>query len=316
MTKDELFIIDAHHLSKSFLNKVAVYDFSLQAKKGEIIGFLGPNGSGKTTSIRMLCGLLKPDSGYGTCMGFDFNKDNEKIRSQIGYMTQRFSLYPYLTIRENLVFISKAFNLNDPDERINFIINKLGLTHRQNQRAGTLSGGWKQRIALACAILHEPSVLLLDEPTAGVDPQERQKFWRIINELAHSGVTILVSTHYMDEIERCNRLLYLAYGKLILSGYIDEIITSSSLRSWEVDNIEKNQHALITLLAELEKLDAVSHVIPFGSKLMVTGKKTTELNEQLQPHLKNKKFRWQEVPPGIEDIIINLGENLKDDRFD
>ncbi len=202
--------IDVERLNKSFGHKHVVKDFSLQVRRGEIYGFLGPNGSGKTTSIRMLCGLLKPDSGHGTCLGYDVIGETAAIKREVGYMTQGFSLWEDLTIRENLDFVARMYGMKDRRSAVSHAIEQLGLGSRRDQLAGALSGGWKQRLALAACMLHRPKLLLLDEPTAGVDPQARRDFWEEIHALAAGGISVLVSTHYMDEAERCHRLAYIA----------------------------------------------------------------------------------------------------------
>jgi ABC-2 type transport system ATP-binding protein len=217
-------VIDVHHLNKSFNGKPAVIDIELQVKRGEIFGFLGPNGSGKTTTIRMLCGLLIPDSGQGSCLGYNILTQSALIKNQVGYMTQRFSLYEDLTIYENLDFIARVYHVQPRQAKVQQCIADLQLTNYQHQLAGALSGGWKQRLALAAALLHDPKLLLLDEPTAGVDPKARREFWDHIQRLSEQGITTLVSTHYMDEAERCHRLAYIAYGHLLFHGTTAEII--------------------------------------------------------------------------------------------
>ncbi|HEU4825960.1 MAG TPA: ABC transporter ATP-binding protein, partial [Dongiaceae bacterium] len=232
MNADSNLAIDVAGLSKSFDGKAVVHDLTLKVAKGQIYGFLGPNGSGKTTSIRMLCGLLKPDAGSGTCLGYDVIGETDAIKRHIGYMTQKFGLYEDLTIQENLQFIARVYRLDRRNERVEAALERLGLGHRRNQLAGNLSGGWKQRLALAACVLHEPQLLLLDEPTAGVDPQARRAFWDEIHGLATSGLTVLVSTHYMDEAERCHRIVYLAQGHLIVEGTAEEVVRGSGLVTW------------------------------------------------------------------------------------
>src|SRR4051794_18583125 len=216
--------IDVHGLNKRFGDKHVVVDLSLQAQRGEILGFLGPNGSGKTTAIRMMCGLLTPDSGSGTCLGFDIRTQSSEIKRRVGYMTQRFSFWEDLSIRENLDFIARMYEMRAPREAVARAIEGLGLEARADQLAGSLSGGWKQRLALAACMLHEPELLLLDEPTAGVDPKARRDFWEELHALAARGISVLVSTHYMDEAERCHKLAYIAYGSLMAQGTAAEII--------------------------------------------------------------------------------------------
>ncbi len=217
------YVVDAHNLCKSFNGKLAVDDVSLQIKRGEIFGFLGPNGSGKTTTIRMLCGLLTPDSGSGQCLGYDILHDSEQIKRLVGYVPQAFSLYGDLTVKENLDFIARTYQMDNDKKRVKDIIEELGLQEYANKFARTLSGGWKQRLSLAAALVHEPKLLLLDEPTAGVDPKARRYFWDYISQLTTKGITSLVSTHYMDEAERCNRLAYIVFGKLMAEGTVQDI---------------------------------------------------------------------------------------------
>ena len=227
-------VIDVEGLTKSFDGRVVVRNLSMQVKRGQIYGFLGPNGSGKTTTLRMLCGLLTPDSGRGTALGFDIRTDNEEIKRHVGYMTQRFSLYQDLSILENLEFVARVYGLPDPVREARGAIERLGLQGREKQLAGTLSGGWKQRLALGACILPKPELLLLDEPTAGVDPKARREFWGEIHKLAAEGMTVLVSTHYMDEAERCHEIAYIAYGELLAQGTVEEVVEKSHLRTWNV----------------------------------------------------------------------------------
>jgi ABC-2 type transport system ATP-binding protein len=222
-------IIAVEHLNKSFNGKPAVIDFDLEVKKGEVCGFLGPNGSGKTTTLRMLCGLLTPDSGKGQCLGYDIFSQSFAIKNEVGYMTQSFSLYHDLTAYENLDFIARIFRIPNRKAKIEACLNEFKLTDKKNQIAGTLSGGWKQRLALAGCLLHEPKLLLLDEPTAGVDPKARREFWDEIHKLSARGITTLVSTHYMDEAERCTKLAYISYGRLLMEGTTPEIISKINL---------------------------------------------------------------------------------------
>src|SRR5687768_14842147 len=221
--------IDVHGLSKSFAGREVVHDLSMQVKRGSIYGFLGPNGSGKTTTIRMLCGLLTPDSGEGTCLGYDIRRDADKIKRLVGYMTQRFSLYQDLSVRENLEFVARLYGMRDARSAARDMIRRIGLSGREEQLAGELSGGWKQRLALGACTLPNPRLLLLDEPTAGVDPKARRDFWNEIHALAAEGLTVLVSTHYMDEAERCHEIAYIAYSKLIARGTADQVIADTQL---------------------------------------------------------------------------------------
>jgi len=293
--------IDVKHLSKSFDGKPAVVDVALQVKRGEIYGFLGPNGSGKTTTIRMLCGLLTPDAGEGQCLGYDILTQSDQIRMHVGYMTQRFSMYEDLTILENLDFVARLYNLDNRQQRVEKSITDLGLLDRQDQLAGTLSGGWKQRLALAAALLHNPELLLLDEPTAGVDPKARRDFWEHIHRLAGRGITTLVSTHYMDEAERCHRLAYIAYGHLLIQGTTKEIIAKVKLTTWSVTG-EK----LAELTEKLQNLPGVEQVTAFGNTLHVCGKDAELLAQNIKPYLDDPKYHWEKVNSSLEDIFINL----------
>src|SRR5467141_1904052 len=242
--------IDVHGLSKSFNGREVVHDLSMQVKRGTIYGFLGPNGSGKTTTIRMLCGLLTPDSGEGTCLGYDIRRDADKIKRQVGYMTQRFSLYQDLSVRENLEFVARLYGVRDARGTARDMIKRLGLNGREEQLAGELSGGWKQRLALGACTLPNPHLLLLDEPTAGVDPKARRDFWNEIHALAAEGLTVLVSTHYMDEAERCHEIAYIAYGELLVHGTVDEVVGASHLTTYTVTAADGD--GLAQLAEELE----------------------------------------------------------------
>ena len=213
---------------------MVVRDLSMRVRRGSIYGFLGPNGSGKTTTIRMLCGLLTPDAGRGTCLGYDIRTEADKIRVHVGYMTQRFSLYQDLSVRENLEFVARVYGLADPAGAAKAMVTRLGPDGREAQLAGSLSGGWKQRLALGACTLPSPQLLLLDEPTAGVDPKARREFWNEIHALAAEGLTVLVSTHYMDEAERCHEIAYIAYGDLLAHGTVDEVVGASGLVTFNV----------------------------------------------------------------------------------
>src|SRR3954470_19132722 len=226
--------IDVTGVTKRFGDKTVVNAIDLQVRRGEIFGFLGPNGSGKTTFIRMLCGLLTPDAGSGRCLGFDVLTQQAEIKRHVGYMTQKFSYYEDLSIRENLDFIARIYDVSDRAAAVQRSLERLGLANRSHQLAGQLSGGWKQRVALAACLIHEPQLLLLDEPTAGVDPKARRDFWDEIHRLAAEGLTVLITTHYMDEAERCHRLAYLAYGNLLTRGTVDEVIAAAQLTTWTI----------------------------------------------------------------------------------
>jgi ABC-2 type transport system ATP-binding protein len=299
--------IDVRGLNKSFGPKHVVKDFSLQVRRGEIYGFLGPNGSGKTTSIRMLCGLLKPDSGSGTCLGYDLS-NSASIKREVGYMTQRFSLWEDLTIRENLEFVARMYGMRDRKDAVAKILDEIGLRERQDQLAGTLSGGWKQRLALAACMLHRPKLLLLDEPTAGVDPQARRDFWEEIHALAANGISVLVSTHYMDEAERCHRLAYIAYGKLLATGTPDEVLHAVSLSTWEVSGPPAK---LVELASSLHDRPGIAHVTAFGNTLHVTGEDEAGLEKAVSAYFDQKELSWKKAQPGLEDVFIHLMKQVE-----
>ena len=307
MTASADIAIDVHGLTKSFNGRTVVRDLSLQVKRGTIYGFLGPNGSGKTTTIRMLCGLLTPDAGTGTCLGYDIRTDTDKIKLQIGYMTQRFSLYQDLSVRENLEFVARIYGLPDPAKAARDTIAHLGLEGRGEQIAGMLSGGWKQRLALGACTLPNPQLLLLDEPTAGVDPKARREFWNEIHALAARGLTALVSTHYMDEAERCHEIAYIAYGDLLAHGTVDEVIKGANLTTYNVagDN-------LVQLASDLEKLDGVDTVAPFGASLHVSGHDRATLEAAVAVYRNDPKLKWSEIDASLEDVFIGLMAKAKD----
>ena len=293
--------IDVHGLNKSFGGKRAVCDFSLQVRGGEIYGFLGPNGSGKTTSIRMICGLLKPDSGSGTCLGYDVIGESAAIKREVGYMTQRFSLWEDLTIRENLEFVARMYGMADRQQAVAGAIDSLGLGALQDQLAGSLSGGWKQRLALAACMLHRPRLLLLDEPTAGVDPKARRDFWDEIHALAAQGITVLVSTHYMDEAERCHELCYIAYGRLLARGTEREIIDAARLTVWSVRGPDLN-----ALIAPLKAAPGVLSVAAFGSALHVAGRDPARLEAAIAPLRARAGLVCERSEANLEDVFISL----------
>jgi ABC-2 type transport system ATP-binding protein len=299
--------IEVEGLTKSFDGKVVVRNLTMRVDRGQIYGFLGPNGSGKTTTLRMLCGLLTPDSGRGTCLGYDILTDSHIIKQHVGYMTQRFSLYQDLSIRENLEFVARIFGLSDPAARAQEAIDRLGLNGREAQLAGELSGGWKQRLALGACILPDPDLLLLDEPTAGVDPKARREFWDEIHNLAAQGLTVLVSTHYMDEAERCHQIAYIAYGELLTHGTVEAVISRSGLKTWTVSG--PGLHALA------EKLGATPHVdmvAPFGSSLHVSGRDPQALDAALKPFMAEAGLRWSPSEPSLEDVFIELMSRSRD----
>jgi len=299
--------IDVAGLSKSFGGREVVHDLSMQVKRGTIYGFLGPNGSGKTTTIRMLCGLLTPDAGDGTCLGYDIRREADKIKRQVGYMTQRFSLYQDLSVRENLEFVARLYGIRNAKGAAREMIKRIGLTGREEQLAGELSGGWKQRLALGACTLPNPQLLLLDEPTAGVDPKARRDFWNEIHALAAKGLTVLVSTHYMDEAERCHEIAYIAYGHLLVHGTVDEVIAKSALSTYTVTGDDLN-----ALSAELTGKPGVDMVAPFGTSLHVSGRDKSTLEATLAPYRDGRGWRFQPSEPSLEDVFIDLMGRSKD----
>jgi ABC-type multidrug transport system ATPase subunit len=293
-------VIDVHDLHKSYGARKVVDGLTLAVKAGEICGFLGANGSGKTTTIRMLCGLVKPNGGGGTCLGLDIIRDAPRIRLQVGYMTQRFSFYEDLTVSENLDFVAAVYQLDNRREAVKAIIDRMGLADRTNQLAGQLSGGWKQRLALAACVLHRPKLLLLDEPTAGVDAKARREFWDLIHDMAADGLTVLVSTHYMDEAERCARIVYLSDGKLVVQGTPDEVAKNGGLVVFEVTGADLDVAA-----RELRDRPGVEAAAVFGLVLRIAGTDRAAL-EQAAQSLEGKGLRWREVEPKLEDVFIHL----------
>jgi ABC-2 type transport system ATP-binding protein len=298
--------IHVEGIDKSFGGRRVVRDFSIDVEEGRITGFLGPNGSGKTTTLRMLCGLLTPDAGRGTALGFDIIAQSWEIKRRTGYMTQRFSLYEDLTVAENLEFAARIRSLDRRRERVDKALAQLGLAERRRQLAGTLSGGWKQRLALAVATLHEPRLLLLDEPTAGVDPEARRAFWDEIHALAGKGLTVLVSTHYMDEAERCHDIAYIAYGELLARGTAEQVIEGAKLFTWRGEG--KGVDRLAPLLL---KDSAVEMAAPFGLALHVSGSDEGALDRALEPYRK-PPFRWTRTEPTLEDVFIHLMHGVED----
>lgn len=290
-------IINVEGLNKRFGEKTVVSDFHLQLGQGEICGFLGANGSGKTTTLRMLCGLLTPDAGKGTCLGLDILKESFEIKKQIAYMTQSFSLYGDLTAYENLELVARIYQLPHIKKTIEMNLIQFGLMDRKNQLAGEMSGGWKQRLALAACMLHSPKLLLLDEPTAGVDPKARREFWDHIFELSSQGITTLVSTHYMDEAERCTKLVYIANGALLVSGTLSEIIGQAKLTTWRIRG-----DSLISLAQQLKALFPDLQVGFFGHELHVSGRDENQLNQWIAPY---QNSNWEKISPNIEDIFIH-----------
>jgi ABC-2 type transport system ATP-binding protein len=305
--QDSSAAIEVRGLTKRFGGREVVHDFSLRVERGQIYGFLGPNGSGKTTTIRMLCGLLTPDAGEGRCLGYDIRRQSQQIKRHVGYMTQRFSLYEDLSIAENLDFIARVYAVPRRRNAVDHALDRLGLTARKKQLAGELSGGWKQRLALAACLLHSPQLLLLDEPTAGVDPKARRDFWDQIHLLAAEGMTVLVSTHYMDEAERCHRLAYLAYGRLLAKGTAEEIVRGSGLQTWAVAG-----PGLPELARELKARSGVATVVSFGSQLHVSGASAAALEAAIAPYRDVSALRWTPVEAGLEDVFISLMDQASD----
>ena len=293
-------VIDVHDLSKSFGTRRVVDGLSLQVGRGEICGFLGANGSGKTTTIRMLCGLLVPDGGSGTCLGFDIIREAQSIRRQVGYMTQRFSFYDDLTVFENLDLVASVYEMPHRREAIRRIIERMQLADRRDQLAGQLSGGWKQRLALTACILHEPKLLLLDEPTAGVDAKARRDFWDLIHDLAGDGLTVLVSTHYMDEAERCNRIVYLANGHIVVQGDPPDVARRSGLITFEATGDEVDEAA-----RRLRRTPGVEAAAVFGRALHVAGTDRAALESAIRSAA-GANLSWREVEPRLEDVFIHL----------
>lgn len=298
--------VDVRGLNKHFGDKHVVQDLSIQIEAGRITGFLGPNGSGKTTTLRMLCGLLTPDSGEGRVLGMDFRRDAERVKRRTGYMTQKFSLYEDLSIEENLNFVASVYGLKERRRRVSDSLDRLGLGNRRKQMAGSLSGGWKQRLALAASVMHEPRLLLLDEPTAGVDPKARREFWDEIHALSAEGLTVMVSTHYMDEAERCHDIAYIAYGRLMARGTGEAVIAESGLVTFRAEGPGADR-----LSRELTGRPGVEMAAPFGAALHVSGVDRTALEAAIAP-FQREPWRWSEVSPTLEDVFIHLMGQSRD----
>jgi ABC-2 type transport system ATP-binding protein len=300
------FAINVEGVTKKFGARTVVNHIAMQVRTGEIYGFLGPNGSGKTTFLRMLCGLLTPDDGAGQCLGLDFRRQSAEIKKRVGYMTQRFSFYEDLTIEENLDFIARLYGMAGRRAAVEKSLERLGMTERRRQLAGTLSGGWKQRLALAACLIHEPQLLLLDEPTAGVDPKARRDFWEELHQLAAGGLTVLITTHYMDEASRCHRLAYIAYGNLLARGTVAEVVRAGGLSTWEVAG-----ENLWALADRIRGLPGVEQVVAFGTTLHVSGRDAEKLLASVKPFQSNA-HRWIRIEPGLEDVFISLMETAQD----
>jgi ABC-2 type transport system ATP-binding protein len=298
--------IDVHGMTKRFGQRTVVDRIGLEVRRGEIYGFLGPNGSGKTTFIRMLCGLLRADEGSGTCLGYDVIRESESIKAEVGYMTQRFSFYEDLSIAENLDFVARMFAVKDRRDAVARSLQQLGLADRQRQLAGQLSGGWKQRLALAACLIHQPKLLLLDEPTAGVDPKARREFWEQIHQLAAEGLTFLITTHYMDEAERCHRLAYIAYGRLLTHGTVAEVIAHAGLTTWAVNG--PNLHHLAE---ELRRQAGVRQAVAFGDRLHVSGDDAQALETAIAP-FRTAPYEWHRINTGLEEVFIHLMNRAPD----
>jgi len=298
-------VIDVRGLTKKFGGRTVVDAVNLSVARGRICGFLGPNGSGKTTTLRMICGLLIPDAGEGTVLGQDLRAKRSAIKARVGYMTQKFGLFSDLTIAENLEFFARVHGLPRRQERVAEALEKLGLATRSDQLAGKLSGGWKQRLALAACVLHDPEILLLDEPTAGVDPQARREFWDQIHGLAAGGMTVLVSTHYMDEAERCHEIAYIAYGRMLARGSIAEVVQGSGLKALQGEGPGADR-----LAAAIEARPGVAMAAPFGTALHVCGQDMAALHEAVAPWADTITFR--EAVPSLEDVFIHLMRGAED----
>ncbi len=294
-------VIDVTNLTKRFGKATVVDHISLKVAAGEIVGFLGPNGSGKTTTIRMICGLLTPDAGEGTVLGYDVIRDSRRIKAQVGYMTQRFSFYEDLTIEENLFFVARLYDIEPRREAVARTLEDLGLASRRHQLAGTLSGGWKQRLALAACIMHKPKLLLLDEPTAGVDPKARREFWDEIHRLAATGLTVLVSTHYMDEAERCHRISYISYGHMLATGAVEEVVRQSGLVTFVV-----SANPTAELINALIALTSVSQVAPFGATLHVVGLDREKMGKELGTYASAHGLSIEPGLTSLEDVFIHF----------
>jgi ABC-2 type transport system ATP-binding protein len=312
---DDDWAVEIEELVKTFGSFTAVDRVSLKVRKGDIFGFLGPNGAGKSTTIRMLCGILTPTSGRGKVGGFDIYRESEKIKQNIGYMSQKFSLYEDLTVEENLNFYSGIYRLSDAirKERKEWVLQMAGLKDRKSSLTNTLAGGWKQRLALGCAILHEPSILFLDEPTSGVDPLSRRRFWDLIYEMAGRKVTVFVTTHYMDEAEYCDRLALIDQGRIIALGTPEELRTQHMPEAvWELetDRLVEALHALKSVEGALRE-PPIREVAVFGNALHVLAKKEKDLSSSIYSILAEQGIiarRLERIEPSLEDVFVSLVE--------
>ncbi|STY30738.1 ABC transporter ATP-binding protein [Legionella wadsworthii] len=295
------YIIDVRHLTKRFNKNRAVKDLELQVEYGDIFGFIGPNGAGKTTSIRMLCGLITPDSGEGQCVGYDILTASRQIKSLVGYMSQNFGLYKDLTVYENMLFFAEIYGVLDRRNQIEKYLHKFDLFKYKNQIAGTLSGGWKQRLSLAVSLLHDPLLLLLDEPTANIDPKARREFWELMHQLSREGITILLSSHNLDEVDKCDKIAYMYYGRTLMSGTIEDILRTVNLKTWAIKGTN-----LAMLAHQLEATEGVDQVLRFHNTLHVSGKNHDDLSEAVQPYINNKYFQGKEIDSTLEDAFVWL----------
>ncbi|HJZ45746.1 MAG TPA: ABC transporter ATP-binding protein, partial [Roseiflexaceae bacterium] len=307
------YAVETDNLTRRFGDFVAVDHVTLQVTPGEVFGFLGPNGSGKTTTIRMLCGLLVPTEGSGKVLGFDIGRQSEEIKARIGYMSQKFSLYPDLTVRENLEFYADVYSIarRERAERMAELIAMAGLSGREGELTANLSGGWKQRLALACAIVHRPRMLFLDEPTGGVDPVSRRDFWDLIYALAQDGVTIFVTTHYMDEAERCQRLGFMYDGKLIALGSPEELKRDSMQGHLLEISLAPDDRgaALIRALDLLDTLDGVLEAAPYGDQIHVVVPDVSSALTRVRAALEGRDLAVdaiRSIEPSLEDVFISL----------
>jgi ABC-2 type transport system ATP-binding protein len=298
-------VIAVQGMTKRFGKLTAVDHVDLTVRGGEIYGFLGPNGSGKTTFLRMLCGLLRPDDGSGKVLGYDVIAESEAIKREVGYMTQRFSFWEDLSIEENLDFVARMYGVKNRRQTVRESLKELGLTERKEQLAGELSGGWKQRLALAACLIHQPKLLLLDEPTAGVDPKARRDFWEEIHQLAGQGLTFLITTHYMDEAERCHRLAYISRGNLLAHGTVDEVIEHVGLTTWSVRGPD-----LPRLAEQLRENPNVQQAVAFGNALHVSSDDAAALERAIAP-FRHEPYDWRQIPSGLEDAFISLMDDSK-----
>lgn len=295
------YIIDVRHLTKRFNKNHAVKDLELKVEYGDIFGFIGPNGAGKTTSIRMLCGLITPDSGEGQCVGFDILTESRQIKTLVGYMSQNFGLYKDLTVYENMLFFAEIYGVIDRKNQIEKYLHKFDLYKHKHQIAGTLSGGWKQRLSLAVSLLHDPLLLLLDEPTANIDPKARREFWELMHQLSREGITILLSSHNLDEVDKCDKIAYMYYGHTLMSGTIEEILRTVNLTTWAIKGVN-----LAMLAHQLEATEGVDQVLRFHNTLHVSGKNREELSQAIQPYINNEFFHGNEIDSTLEDAFVWL----------